>query len=548
MLRDARAIASGSTLRREICIVGAGAAGITIARALAERGITSCVLEAGGAGFSRASQAFYEGAASGTLLGKDTGYAVSSRLRFLGGSTNHWGGWCRPLNDLDFERRPWIEGSGWPIRASDLEPYEQAARTILGIRPFTYDEATLASFQSKPLGFGENADVTTDVYHQSTVNFGRTFRAELERAEAIDLILNSTVFDVSLESNGINVKRVEVRTLDARTFFVEARLYVLAAGGLENPRLLLLSDRVRGRGIGNEHDNVGRYFMDHLHVPIGRIALWYSPKDAALYTDFHDEPSVGAAVLGALRVTAGQQEQHRLQNAAFTICPTPAPLARSPGGHADFVRSYVSHFYSTRRPPSPGSPDYDAAYQRYLSDTLLFESAASVANEMDRLTETAADGGTGATTAGVLFARAEQAPNRESRVTLDGDAVDPFGQRRLKLDWQVGEGDKTSLLETARIIGRQLGVAALGRLQILLDERSPITVGGAGYHHMGTTRMHDDPRLGVVDADCRVHDVANLFVAGSSVFPTSGYANPTFTLVALAARLAAHLAGELRHG
>jgi len=286
------------------------------------------------------------------------------------------------------------------------------------------------------------------------------------------------------------VNAVRVRSLAGTSFHVAARAFVLATGGIENARLLLLSDRVQSAGLGNGHDLVGRYFMEHIFLDAA--ADIRAPKGAIsdFYTFGHWVN--GRRVRGILGLHPDVRRRERLTNYCGVIVEPSANLPTR-------LRNAIA---DVRGKPAP------RAYQ--------------VKNVM------------------------EQAPNPDSRVTLGQDR-DRLGCRRTVLRWRLSSLDKFTAHRAHAILGEELSRNGIGQLSSSMGSESdpwPVRVRGA-RHHMGTTRMHADPRHGVVDADCRVHGIANLYVAGSSVFPTSGAANPTLTIVALALRLAGHLRHRL---
>jgi choline dehydrogenase-like flavoprotein len=293
---------------------------------------------------------------------------------------------------------------------------------------------------------------------------------------------------------------------------------VLATGGIENARLLLASRSTRPDGLGNDHDLVGRYFMEHPHIPVAAHVACNRPSALpALFTRnlLHE----GTPVHATLVPTEEWLRSARLQAAAFTV-------------------GVMAHYDRDAAVPADEWQTGDVFQVLQDLDPAGAEPAGA-----GRL-----EGWPPADAAGahlVLGGACEQAPDPESRVVL-GPERDALGMPRAQLNWRLGQGDRDSLYRVLRGIGRELGALGIGRLRPLIgpDEDWPEEVLG-GNHHMGTTRMARDPKQGVVDADCKVHGIANLYIAGSSVFPTGGSANPTLTLVALALRLANHLQARL---
>jgi choline dehydrogenase-like flavoprotein len=536
MILDAHDIGERSVVHTDVCVIGGGPAGITLARELARGSAEVCVLESGGLGFEADTQELCEAEVEGTLVAAGGGYDHLSRLRALGGATGHWGGVLRPLDSLDFEQRPWVPHSGWPFGAGEVAPYYDRACAICEVPNVTGGDPPPHQPGRPLLLLNDGARVTTQIFQQNILHFGARYRDDLQRSARVRVVLHATVTGLHARQAGSSLDRVAVVSLGGRRFDVRARAYVLAAGGLENPRLLLLSDDVQRSGLGNAHDLVGRYFMEHPHVPIGRVVL-FRPEDAvALYATFESDAAFKSRIRGAFRLTDGVQRERRLLNASFGVVPVADPFAGTRAGFRALLGAARTEVQPWLTPPPPA--DFERWYETYLTQTLLFDSASTVARDLDRLRLAAPEDP--ARSGGILLARAEQAPNPESRVTLS-TARDKLGQRRIKLAWRLGNLDRDSLAESVKILGTELGRAALGRAQIIMTPSGAWPAGGGGFHHMGTTRMHADPRQGVVDANCRVHGVSNLYVAGSSVFPTGGHANPTLTIVALTVRLADHL-------
>lgn len=513
-------------LTTRLCIVGAGAAGITIARQLDALGTETVLLESGRFEPDPETQDLYraEGSSGDFFpgehitevaqthgLGEGDDYVKISRVRCFGGSVNFWGGYCRPLDALDFEPRDWVPNSGWPISKTDLEPYYHRACEGLMISPFGDDLANEPQLR-QPVPLPESLE--THLYHFSAASrFGELHRQAILESSSVKLVLGANCTELVLDDAGRRLRAVRVRTLGGRTFEVRAEVFVLAAGGIENPRLMLASDSVRSGGVGNEHDLVGRYFMEHPHVHVGEYLLWANPLDLTLYAPMFN-PGLGHATAGVLCTTAEFQRQRQTLNFSAELNLVPETPAR-----------LMASFESRRHPVSQSL--LRAAHE--LDLTL---------GEVERPIHDRA-----AVAHGAIFVRAEQIPDPENRVSL-GTEKDALGLPRVRLDWRMRDLDFESIYDSALELGRQLSRAAFGRVRLAIDRQWRGHV-EFGAHHMGTTRMSDDPRHGVVDADCRVHSVENLYVAGSSVFPTVGWANPTLTIVALAHRLADHLSTKI---
>jgi len=530
MLTDAREIESGQVLRADVCVIGAGAAGITLARELAGGPLDVLLLESGGFERDAATSQLNEG----QVIGERLDYKLDgARLRLFGGTANHYAGWSRPLEPLAFERREWVPESGWPLTQDDLVPFYRRASAALALGPFEYDWQWWHRERRMGAAVLEDSDFATGMIQITTNHPGALYREDLVAAPNVRLCLWATVVELVLADDGARLAGVEVATLSGRRFRAEARVYVLATGGIETPRLLLASSHhVRPDGVGNEHDLVGRYFMEHLNLTCGGAAFARDWDAFALYrlqaSAAADPGAAPIQVLGYLAPSRELQRRAALLAMEITISAMPLPVL-------DRLQKVV--------PPT-----------ERLSGLAIKDVAALISLP------------SGPAVASGVRVVAEQAPNPRSRVTLLAER-DALGVPRVALDWRPQASDRESVVRGLLLLARTLGRSGFGRLQLAtgeglgkkllpgpsfvvtdpLAEHVPgldFTV-GTGFHHMGTARMHPDPRRGVVDAHCRVHSVANLYVAGSAVFPTGGSAGPTFTLVALALRLADHLRHEV---
>lgn len=523
MIIDFRELDSGSQFHADVCVVGAGAAGITLALELARLGVDVCLLESGGLAFAPEIQAL----AGGEAVGVPYFPLEISRLRYLGGSTNHWGGWCTPLNEIDFEQRRWVPDSGWPLGRHELLSYYQRAQRWCQLGPFRY---RAEEWEDEVRAFPDldpNKVESRCWQFSPPTRFGEAYREDLQASERIRVLLHGHVTALEATDDRNAVSAVRINTLEGRSATVRARCFVAACGGIENARLLLLSGWPEGPALGNDNDLVGRYFMEHPHVMAGAIVAADPRALARTFTVFDRD---GIHVVAGLCPSAAAQRRERSLNCAATL------VFDSDGSE----RGYESYRELMRNARSGRFPDRFAeriwSVMRDLGD--VFEGISRPEGEP----YIGAIGHMG------FYLRSEQSPNPNSRVTL-GSKRDPFDLPLAKLDWRMTSDDKRAQAVTLRLIGEELGRLGLGRLQIpdwLLAEDGgwPDELSG-GYHHMGTTRMAERPANGVVNADCRVHGVDNLYVAGSSVFPTGGYANPTLTIVALTVRLAEHLHARL---
>lgn len=525
MVLDFRDVKHGTRLETDLCIVGAGAAGITIARELIGSGINIYLVESGGFDYDFSNQLLYKGEQAGLPY-----YQLQfTRLRFFGGTTNHWVGLCAPRNEIDFEARPWVPYSGWPISRADLDSYYKRAHPILNLGSYVYDQRVWRLLGIEPLRFNPDK-IQTAIWKFSdpVARLGKKYRQEIEQAENIRLLLNANVTNIQTNETGSIVDYVDIATIDGKRATLQAKRFILACGGLENPRLFLLSNTVASTGIGNQHDLVGRFFMEHLHANVGELL---SDDYAGLLDTYLKNTQRGRNYLLGLRLGEETQRQEQVLNSAVEI----KMIAKADSGVQTAKDLYNRFRRGEKIDDLPDAiwrivKDLDDvaynAYRRLVQGKVVLPPVEKVN----------------------LFSFGEQSPNPDSRVVLS-DEKDALGMNRIKLAWRVTELDRRSIETLEKVIGTELGRLNTGRVRIydwLLKDSD--TWGEnlyGGNHHMGTTRMADSPKFGVVDRNCRVHGVSNLYLAGSSVFATGGYANPTLTIVALALRLADHLKSQL---
>jgi choline dehydrogenase-like flavoprotein len=493
--------------RFDVCVIGAGPAGISLARKLASHGLDVALMEAGGLEWTEESQAVAEGESIG-LTYPDLDIA---RLRYLGGSSGHWNGLCRAFEEADFLPRPANPDAGWPIGIADLDPYADEVHEILDLEPIPvtgtpeeFDPATgfrrLQYFRSAPTRFGEK------------------YLAELTEAPRIALALNANLVDLRLDDGLSSVTSAVFRGYapDDAGFAVAARAYCLCCGGIENARLLLNFTSQMPDGIGNQNGVVGRYFNDHTGTPppLGEVILTEIPEVEVQFftpTEGLVDPEITLPMMVRINYMDRKSLSFAKELARSAQCAVPFADRLTEAVTGEPMRcdlGGVEDWWQSRSP------------EDYPWGRVVFNAQAAL--------------------------------NPDSRVTLS-DEVDAFGMRRAVVDWQVLPVDDTTIRETTVAFAGWLAETGRGRMRIydwVFDE-TPIALASSSgesmssWHHMCTTRMSDDPAKGVVDGDCRVHGLDNLYVGGSSVFSAPGFENPTYTIVQLALRLGDHLATAL---
>jgi choline dehydrogenase-like flavoprotein len=516
LLIDGRTLSEDEIIETDICIIGAGPAGISLAHEFLGQPFRVCLLESGGLEPDEQTESLSDG----ENIGLPYLALKTTRFRYFGGTLG-MGAWCLPLDEIDFEKRDWVPYSGWPFDKSHLDPFYERARRILRLGSFADDVGVGAAEHSPRLPFTAERVITKIIQIGPPIPFGKAYRDEIERAENIRTYLYTNVVDIETTDTAETVTRLRVACLQGNKFWVSARLFVLATGGIENARLLLLSNNTQSTGLGNQNSLVGRFFMEHPHVESGV----FNPSDAhvseALYRLYNID-NVGS--IRALTLADQTLRHERLLNFSATFELPHSQLSTG----ATSIRLLLE------------------AIRRRKIPAHLFKHLSNVVFSVGNIAVTTYNGLFSGTPDQIKFFRfynrIEQSPNPDSRVTLSAER-DIFGKKQARLDWRLSAIDRRSMKRANEIMHAELNRAGLGNLKIALDNEDaswPPSLTG-GHHHMGTTRMHVDPKGGVVNEDCRLHAISNLFVAGSSVFPTSGCANPTLTIVALAVRLADHV-------
>ncbi len=539
MFIDARTIAAGTALESTVCIIGGGIAGIAMALEFERQGIDTLLLESGGFKADKDTSDLYRG----TNAGLPYAFADNCRTRFLGGSSNCWGGWCAPLQPLDLERRAWVAESGWPFTRAELQPFYERAHPYLRLGPVDFDVERWVRKIGRPdvfripLPSGRVEDHLTQFSAPSRM--GSVHRDALKRARHVRTLLQANVVDIETVAGSDAVSRVHVRTLGGSAFTVAARHFVLACGGIENARLLLASNKQRPAGLGNGHDLVGRYFTDHPRLTVGTVKLAPQWRRNKLYDiKFHYMNRAvcaeGTHVSAQFNLSRRVQQEEGLLNAMMWFssefagegtAAADALIRMKQRYHGKFDPSYGVVADLARMAADPVNLVAFAAARLYQPRALIRRVQLQIVSE--------------------------PAPNRDSRVTLTNE-TDALGMLRVRVDWRITEQAKRTFDRTLAIFADELRRGGAGTLELpepMEGRPWPDTPAQPWdnlgiWHHMGTTRMNDSPSDGVVDRHGKVHGLDNLYVAGSSVFPTFGANYPTITIAALAFRLADHIAAQ----
>ena len=463
-----------SSTKFDFCIIGAGPAGIIIAIKLAKAGKKVALLEGGGEQYTENSQNLY----IGDVIGDKYFPLDSSRLRFLGGSSNHWGGWCKPLNEEDFHEKGTFSITKWPIKKSDLDSYLTEALSIVEIKHFVKDKELVDSGLKQ----------TYFNYSDPPVHFADKYSDELGESDNITLILNANV--TSFQTNDSAVTSVGIYGQNNNTIYLHANCYILSTGGIENSRLLLWGNILTNGQLIKNPKTLGKYWMEHPVFTIGEALITGNLK-----------VDIGNRGIAFISPTRNTMQKERILNCCLRL-------------------EQVSYYGAKKilRNLACISPDLGAKALKMLDSDILCGSR--------------------------LRATWEQEPVDTNRIELS-DKLDRLNVPRPILFWKKNDTDLRTVRMTAEVFGQYLANRDIGRIRlddwVIGNADYPNHDELAGYHHMGGTRMANYSDEGVVDRNCKVFGQNNLYIAGSSVFPSSGYANPTLTIIQLALRLCEHL-------
>ena len=551
MIDNADSIPNGTCLEADVCVIGAGPAGIALALDLSERGFSVLMLESGFMKEDSTTQRLYEGEVADERLHSPPD---KYRQRRFGGSSAIWGGRCMPFDPLDFETRNHVPHSGWPISYEDLLPYYARANELSEAGRFSYLAEDALGRHALPLirGFESQRVLTNGLERFSCpTHFGSRYAKQLRLAPHVKVLLGANCTGIRLVPDGNAVRTVDVTTLAGTRFSTSCRATVLAVGGLETARLLLASRDVSPEGVGNFHDVVGRYYMCHIAGNVGRLTIQGPTENVRHGYELAPE---GVYCRRRLAVAPVEQRRLGLANAVarlhFPRITDPVHrngvlsglfLARrlisyeygkrlNDGNHETTAAEYARHLLNIATDPV----DTMAFLMHWLSHRSLAERkfpSVILRNRTNRFS---------------LEMHGEQIPQANSRVMLS-DKVDALGMPQLHVDWRYCAADIDSIRGTLDVLSQEFAASGVARFEYEAEtlEEDLTRFGAYGGHHIGTTRMGTDKRTSVVNADCQVHSVNNLFIAGSAVFPTSSQANPTLTLIALSLRLGHTLARRL---
>lgn len=540
MIIDARSLPPEESLETHVCIIGAGPAGLTLAREFVNQNFQVTLLESGGFEFDPEIQSL----STGRVIGDPYPELSRTRLRQFGGTSHTWEGQngykeygfrCLPLDEIDFEQRDWLPHSGWPFTRSHLDPFYERAHQVCQIGPYAYKAEDWEDRRAVRLPFKSDRISTSMSQYGLRYPFTEQYPRQIKQTPNITTIIYASVVEIVTDESNQTVTRLRIVSSKDKQFWLTAKIFILATGGLENARLLLASNRQQASGLGNQNDVVGRYFMDRPILSCSLLPYDHQLlEQTALYDIYRTK---GTPIMARVHLTEDFMRREHILNNGAQLFPRPqqrqreATLAlraltsaiRDRQSLSDITKNLVTALSGTDYLVAAG---FWAAIRKIPS--LRRGDWSYLPYEKLRFSQFE------------IFYQIEQAPDPNNRVNLSSER-DFLGQNKVEIHWRLNPIDIQNAIRVQEIWAEEFDKAGLGKLEFADKFEDWKFENRAMHHHMGTTRINNDPKQGVVDPNCKIHGISNLFVAGSSVFPTAGYSNPTLTIIALSLRLADHI-------
>lgn len=540
MIIDARSLPPEESLETHVCIIGAGPAGLTLAREFVNQNFQVTLLESGGFEFDPEIQSL----STGRVIGDPYPELSRTRLRQFGGTSHTWEGQngykeygfrCLPLDEIDFEQRDWLPHSGWPFTRSHLDPFYERAHQVCQIGPYAYKAEDWEDRRAVRLPFKSDRISTSMSQYGLRYPFTEQYPRQIKQTPNITTIIYASVVEIVTDESNQTVTRLRIVSSKDKQFWLTAKIFILATGGLENARLLLASNRQQASGLGNQNDVVGRYFMDRPILSCSLLPYDHQLlEQTALYDIYRTK---GTPIMARVHLTEDFMRREHILNNGAQLFPRPqqrqreATLAlraltsaiRDRQSLSDITKNLVTALSGTDYLVAAG---FWAAIRKIPS--LRRGDWSYLPYEKLRFSQFE------------IFYQIEQAPDPNNRVNLSSER-DFLGQNKVEIHWRLNPIDIQNAIRVQEIWAEEFDKAGLGKLEVADKFEDWKFENRAMHHHMGTTRINNDPKQGVVDPNCKIHGISNLFVAGSSVFPTAGYSNPTLTIIALSLRLADHI-------
>jgi choline dehydrogenase-like flavoprotein len=511
---DLEAVPSGTEFESEICVIGAGVAGLVLSTRLARDGFRVHLLEAGGIGLEERSQDLYQS----EMHGKFHAGTTEGRYRTYGGASTRWGGQLLAYPDEVFRHREIFGGIGWPISEADVRPYYVDIFKIMGVNGLGFGDELMERFGTREAVQSPDVRVRFSKFAPfPRRNLAKTLGRQCLASDRITVFFHANAVSVDLAPDGSRIESVAVRNYQGSRYKFKSREIIICTGTIETSRLLLSSTSVHSCGVGNQSDQVGRYFHDHLTTKALSLGFKAKAIFAKYFSPYYIKNTLHSP---KLETTTSLQKRLGLPEvmAQFFIHEGESEFGILRQTLVDLQRGKLEP-KTLRQIPALLGGAARMAYALKIRGRRVISSAANISMNIET----------------------EQKPRPDSRIQISGE-LNAVGIPKTIVDWKVSLEDGEAMRRFAEVIDPYL--RSLGMTDIEWepspqdDAQAWIDAGVDILHPMGGTRMGTSPESSVVDRDLRVHGVGNLYVASCSTFPSGGSSNPTFTMMALTCRLA----------
>jgi choline dehydrogenase-like flavoprotein len=525
MLIDLDQEVAGRSFRSDVCVLGAGIAGLVLAHKLAARGVKVHLLEGGGLEPEPRSQALFDAEIAGDRY---TG-ASDGRSRVFGGTSTQWGGQLLPYTGDVFSPHPGMPSHPWPISAAEIEPYSSEVLEIMGVNALPFDSDLLAALGRPPVKLNEEIRLRFSKWAPFTRrNLANSLGRQCIAHPNVTVFTHANAMSVALDDSSERAASVTAKNYAGVTYTFVADHFCVCLGTIESSRLLLASTGPNGIAVGNHFDQIGRYFHDHLSL---RAAVFGGPARDRLLRKlgpFYVEGTSHTCKLEAsdeLRIRMG----------------LPAAMAHividePPHSGVAAVRNLLKSVQQGKLSEAIQSNIVAAMHGILDIASLLWQSRIHRRRAVNRRARV------------YLNIDLEQVPRADDRIRLS-ETRDALGQRKPIVEWRIDQQECDTARRFAQIVRAELErlhLAPLAWMTGVLEAGPLPTAMSDTFHPMGGLRMGNHPQSSVVDPNLKLHGVANLHIASCAVFPGGGSSNPTFTLMALTLRLADRLTGLLQ--
>lgn len=524
MILDLDHIKNSDYLDTDVLIIGAGAVGITMASTLAKKGINVTLLESGGTKFEQKAQNFNLNTVTGrSHLGIDEG-----RARILGGTTTLWGGQLATFSEIDFMERSWVQNSGWPLTLNDLKPFYQSTAELLSLDPmFKEDKSVWDFLKVKQQKLNGKFDIFLTRWLKET-NLFKMFSKQITAQPNLNVIYHAVTTKLSSSEHNHNIDRVHAVNSTGERYIFNAKKVIVACGTIEATRLMLYSGEVEPTLPWSKNENVGRRFQDHLDIQIAKVHIRNKKTFSKLFENIAIK---GRKYQPKIKLNSQLQSELKTVNMSASFI-----FDSSLSEHIDNVKLFL------RSVSRGGMPENWKSIPKHILAMLSIFWPLIKRYFKDRRILSLSDKGI------YLNLHCEQIPLHDSRITLDWNKLDSNGTPATNLHWVVDGSEVDSMLTFCNLLNEQFIEHDIGEIKLkdefTSDKNSILNNCRDTNHQCGGLCMAQTSDLGVVNHELKVFGSNNLYIASAAVYPTSSYANSTFTAIALGQRLAQKIINE----